>query len=288
MEKNVLDAVMGHMTLFGQVAQRIKEKLSFVLSETPGFIFKSIIVAMLIYIWPKFIDRLLGLFRIALQKTGVDELIESFIESVLKILLYVMLILIVLGIFGVEATALLTVLGTAGLAVGLALQGSLSNLAGGVLILIFKPFAKGNLITVGEITGVVHKIQMLYTTITTMDHQEVIIPNSQISNSAITNMTKNQVRRVDMMFSVGYNSSIADVKRLLTEIADNHDLVLSDKGYTIRLLNHNASSLDFVCRVWTKTENYWTVKFDFMEIVKEVFDENNIEIPYQKIDIYQK
>lgn len=274
--------------MYEEIVKNLFDKMTLLFSEAPGFLLKTIFVIVLIYVWPKIIKKLLNIYNIAMRKTSVDHLIKSFTESILKVLMYVALILLVVGFYGVEATSLFAVLGTAGLAVGLALQGSLSNLAGGVLILIFKPFVRDDYVVVAGVEGIVKEIQMLYTVITTPDNKEIIIPNSQIANGTITNVTKNPVRRLDMMFSVGYDSSIDKVKELLTKIANEQPTVLKDREFTIRLFIHSASSLDFVCRVWVKKEDYWSTKFDFMEKVKEIFDENGIEIPYQKIDIYNK
>lgn len=207
----------------------------------------------------------------------------------IKTLMYVILFFLIVGIAGVKATSLVTVLGTAGLAVGLALQGSLANLAGGMLILFFKPFTKDEYIVASSgVEGTVDKIQILYTILTTPDNKVVIVPNSQLANNAITNVSRNPERRLDMVFSVSYDTPTEKVKETLNRIANAHPAVLKEKPINIRMSVQNASSLDFIFRVWVKKEDYWTAKFDFTEIVKDEFDANNIEIPYQKIDIYRK
>lgn len=207
----------------------------------------------------------------------------------IKTLMYVILFFLIVGIAGVKATSLVTVLGTAGLAVGLALQGSLANLAGGMLILFFKPFTKDEYIVASSgVEGTVDKIQILYTILTTPDNKVVIVPNSQLANNAITNVSRNPERRLDMVFSVSYDTPTEKVKEILNRIANAHPAVLKEKPINIRMSVQNASSLDFIFRVWVKKEDYWTAKFDFTEIVKTEFDANNIEIPYQKIDIYRK
>lgn len=254
----------------------------------PTLIGKLVAVVVVLMIWPKLSGALLHGYKTILRKRKVDPLLESFTSSIVKTLLYLVLFFIVIGIAGVKATSLITVLGTAGLAVGLALQGSLSNLAGGVLILFFRPFVKDDYIVSGGVEGTVEKIQILYTTLITPDNRVIIVPNSQLANNSIINVSKNPIRRLDLTFSVSYDTPIEKVKTILHKIADEHKNVLKDKPVNIRLSVQNASSLDFICRVWVKKEDYWDTKFDFTEIVKEEFDKNNIEIPYQKIDIYSK
>lgn len=269
--------------------QAVTDFLEKGLTLLPTIIVRGIIVIVLFSLWPKFVQVLINTYKKALRKKNVDPLLESFTSSMLKTLLYVVLFFIIVGIAGVKATSLVTVLGTAGLAVGLALQGSLSNLAGGMLILFFKPFAKGEYIVASSgVEGTVDKIQILYTILTTPDNRVVVVPNSQLANNAITNVSRNPERRLDMVFSVSYDTPTDKVKEILNKIANEHPAVLKDKPFNIRMSVQNASSLDFICRVWVKKEDYWTTKFDFNEIVKAEFDANNIEIPYQKIDIYRK
>lgn len=255
----------------------------------PTLIVRGVILIVVVTVWPKLVEVLITTYKKMLKRKNVDPLLESFTSSMLKTLLYIVLFFLIIGIAGVKATSLITVLGTAGLAVGLALQGSLANLAGGLLILFFKPFTKDEyIVTNGGIEGTVDKIQILYTILTTVDNRVIIVPNSQLANNAITNVSRNPERRLDMVFSVSYDTSTDKVKEILNRIANEHPAVLKDKPVNIRMSVQNASSLDFIFRVWVKKENYWDAKFDFTEIVKAEFDANNIEIPYQKIDIYRK
>lgn len=254
----------------------------------PTIIIRGVIIILLFSVWPKFVQTIINSYKKALRKKNIDPLLESFTSSILKTILYIVLFFIVIGIAGLKAAFLVTVLGTAGLAVGLALQGSLSNLAGGVLILFFRPFAKDEYIVSGGVEGTVNKIQILYTTLITPDNKVIIVPNSQLANNAITNVSRNPERRLDLVFSVSYETPIQKVKDILNKVAQEHPAILKDKPFNIRLSVQNNSSLDFICRVWVKKEDYWTTKFDLTEIVKEEFDANNIEIPYQKIDIYRK
>lgn len=241
-----------------------------------GFVFKPVI------------NGVINFAKILLEKNKVDPLLKSFIISFLNVLLYVLFFFLIIGGLGIQATSFVTILGTAGIAVGLALQGSLSNLAGGVLILFFKPFSKGDLIVTSSGTGTVESIYILYTVIVTLEGFRITIPNSMLSNAAVTNMSNNPERLLDTIISVGYESDLELVKSVIKDILDNNKNILHEKDYTIRLKTHNASSLDFVVRAWVKKENYWNVYFDFMEQIVLEFRKHNIEIPFNKLDVYQK
>lgn len=254
----------------------------------PGTILRIIWIIFLIIIMKHVVNIIIKTLKLLMEKSHVDELLSSFILSLTKTIIYIGFFFLVIGGLGVKATSLITLLGTAGLAVGLALQGSLSNLAGGVLILFFKPFLKGEYIKSNSGEGTVESIHILYTILTTLDNSRIIIPNSQLANVAIINISRNDERRVDLTVSVAYGTQEEKVKKILTEIAEEDSNILHDKGYTIRMNKHNSSSLDYVYRVWTKKENYWEVYFSLTEKVAKYFERERIEIPYQKIDIYNK
>lgn len=254
----------------------------------PGTILRIIWIIFLIIIMKHVVNIIIQALKLLMEKSHVDELLSSFVLSLTKTIIYIGFFFLVIGGLGVKATSLITLLGTAGLAVGLALQGSLSNLAGGVLILFFKPFLKGEYIKSNSGEGTVESIHILYTILTTLDNSRIIIPNSQLANTAIINISRNDERRVDLTVSVAYGTSEEKVKNTLTEIAKEDSNILHDKGYTIRMNKHNSSSLDYVYRVWTKKENYWEVYFSLTEKVAKYFEREGIEIPYQKVDIYNK
>ncbi|BBA52911.1 MULTISPECIES: mechanosensitive ion channel family protein [Fusobacterium] len=263
--------------------------LTDIFTALPGLVIRGLILIVLFIIWPKLLGMILTTYKKTLEKKNVDPLLESFTVSLLKTIAYIALFFVVVSVIGIKATSLVTVLGTAGIAVGLALQGSLSNLAGGVLILFFKQFSKGDYISNnGGIEGTVDQIHILYTTLITTDNKVIVVPNGQLANNAIINYSRKPERRLDMVFSVSYDTSTDKAKELLRQIAENHPAVLKDKAITIRMAKQNASSLDFNFRVWVKSSDYWDTLYDFNEEVKKVFDENGIEIPYQKIDIYNR
>ncbi len=249
---------------------------------------KIIWILFILFIFKPVTNGIINFTKLLLEKNKVDPLLKSFIISFLNVLLYVLFFFLIIGGIGIQATSFVTILGTAGIAVGLALQGSLSNLAGGVLILFFKPFSKGDLIVTSSGTGTVESIYILYTVIVTLEGFRITIPNSMLSNAAVTNMSNNPERLLDTIISVGYESDLDLVKTVIRGILDKNKNILHEKDYTIRLKTHNSSSLDFVVRAWVKKENYWNVYFDFMEQVVIEFRKHNIEIPFNKLDIYQK
>lgn len=231
-----------------------------------------------------FLDKV---FRKFLSIRKMDELLINFLQSLLNVCIFIFYLLTVIQILGIQVTSILALLGSIGLGVGLALKGSLSDLAGGLQILASRYFSKGDYIITCGVEGIVQKITFLYTILHTVDNKTVVIPNGKISTDIVINAS-NAERRVDFVFSVSYDTSIEKVKAILNDVAKNHALILQDKDIFVRLGKHNSSSLDFTMRVWTKKENYWDVFFDLQEIVKERFDKEGIEIPYNKLDVYQK
>ena len=221
----------------------------------------------------------------SMEKKGVDPSLKSFLGSLITSVLYVMLVIITISTIGVQTSSLVAVLGAAGLAIGLALQGSLSNFAGGVLIIIFRPFNVGDFIEMGSMSGTVKEIQIFQTFLDTPDNKRVVIPNGQLSNNSLINYTRTPTRRIDMKFSVGYNSDIKLVRNLIEEIINKNGFVLKDHEILVRLETLADSSMIFVVKVWALNENYWDVYYDITENIKNNFDKNGIEIPYPKMDV---
>jgi len=241
----------------------------------------KLIAAILIWIVGSWIVKLLlkGI-RKAMQKQSYDESLQKFLFDLLSWGLKILLILVVLSTVGIETTSFAAILAAAGLAVGLALQGSLSNFAGGVLIMIFKPFKVGDLIEAqGEIGGV-SEISIFTTKLTGLSNKEIIIPNGILSNGNIVNYTSLGTRRVDLVIGVSYDSDIKQTKSVLMAILQKHKLILKDPAPSVTVLELADSSVNFAVRPWCKSEDYWTVYFEVMEEVKEQLDANGIEIPY--------
>lgn len=259
------------------------------MKAAPHVVWNIMFILIFIYFTKKILVFFLQSYKKFAIKNNLDPLLRSFISSLIKTSYFIFIFFTIMRMIGVQAVSVATILGTAGLAIGLALQGSLANLAGGVLILFFRPFNQGDFISNNSgIEGFVFKIRILYTELITPDNRAIIVPNGQLANNAVINFSRYPERRVDLIFSVSYDTPTEKVLKILTDISNEHPKILQEKEKRIRLMRHSASSIDFAFRVWCKREDYWDVFFDCNEIVKTTFDKNGIEIPYQKIDIYNK
>lgn len=218
----------------------------------------------------------------------LEDTVESFVFNFINIALKAIIIITAIGILGVPMASVITVLATAGAAVGLALQGSLSNLAGGIMLVVFKPFRVGDYIESQGVSGSVEEITIMYTLLNTPDNKVVSLPNGALMNSTITNYSKKDLRRVDLTFSVSYDSDIDRVRDILNSIASAHPLVLKDPAAAVVFTKQGDSALEFTVRAWAKNGDYWTVYFDINEAVKKAFDKMGIEIPYPQMDVHVK
>ncbi|WP_080536678.1 mechanosensitive ion channel domain-containing protein, partial [Vibrio vulnificus] len=187
---------------------------------------------------------------------------------------------------GVKTASVVAVIGAAGLAVGLALQGSLSNFAAGVLIVAFRPFKSGDYVEIGGVAGSVEAIQIFQTVLKTPDNKMVVVPNSGVIGGAITNYSRHATRRVDLMIGVSYKSDLKKTKQVIRETLEKDARILKDPDMTIGVVALADSSVNFVVRPWCKTEDYWNVYFDSMQAIKEALDANGIEIPFPQMDVH--
>lgn len=247
-----------------------------------------VIALLVLFIGFKIINIIEKRLKKEHKMSKLDASVKSFLISLLCISLKIMLFIVAASIVGIPTTSFITILGSAGIAIGLALQGGLSNLAGGVMILIFKPFKVGDFIESGDKMGTVKSITMFYTNLVTPDNKVIHLPNGTLSNNTIINYSANPTRRLDLEFNVSYDTKIDKVKKVINEVFDKSKYILQDNERTIRLSKHADSSLTFVARGWVKSENYWDALFELEEEVKEAFDKNNIVIPYPQLDIHQK
>lgn len=222
-----------------------------------------------------------------MQRSKYEDTLKKFLLNLITWTLKAVLIISVLGTLGVETTSFAAVLASAGLAVGLALQGSLSNFAGGVLIMVFKPFKAGDYIEAQGLAGSVKEIEIFTTKLTTPDNKEIIIPNGTLSNGNITNYSSQPTRRVDLSFGVGYDSDIKKTKEVLMEQLTKHPLVLKEPAPTVNLAELADSSINFNVRPWVNSADYWTVFFEVTESTKEALDAAGIEIPYPHVQMKQ-
>lgn len=251
-------------------------------------ILPSLGTAVLIFLIGIIITRtILRIFKKCMNKATVDTAATGFLSSILKVLLYVITIIIALSILNIPMTSIIAVLSAAGLAVGLALQNSLSNLAGGFIILFSKPFKSGDFVETNSASGTVESISILYTKILTVDNKTVYIPNGKVADSQIINYSEQNKRRVDFEFGISYSDDLERAKEIITDLAQKHELILNEpEPPFVRLGVQAEDSLQIITRVWTATENYWQVKFDFTEMVNQAFNEHNITIPFRQLDVH--
>jgi small conductance mechanosensitive channel len=217
---------------------------------------------------------------VAMKHNKVDESLRGFLESLFTIGLKALIIISVATMIGIQMTSFVAIIAAAGLAVGLALQGSLSNFAGGVLILLFKPFQVGDFIDTGSHMGTVKKIQIFNTILKTPDNKTVIIPNGDLSNGALTNFSTEKTRRVDFVFGIGYDDDLLKAKKVLEKLTEEDDRILKDPAPQVVVGELADSSVNFTVRAWVNSEDYWGVFFDMQEKVKLTFDKEKISIPY--------
>ena len=264
----------------------MEEILKNLTDKSSGFIL-DLLVALIIFIIG---FRIVNFIESKLKKTHkftkLDSSVKGFLISFLTIGLKTLIIVIVLSIVGVPMASLVTVIGSGAVAIGLALQGGLSNIAGGLMLLIFKPFKVGDFISANSMDGTVKSITMFYTTIVTPDNKTIQLPNGNLSNSVVTNYSRYPERLLDIPVSVDYKSNLENVKKVLNKIALECQYRIEDKDILIALKAHSESSLDFTFRIWVKNSDYWQAKFEILEKIKKEFDKNNISIPFPQLDVH--
>lgn len=221
-----------------------------------------------------------------MNKRAVDASLVPFLGSLISITLKVLLIISILGMVGIQMTSFIAVLGAAGLAVGLALQGTLQNFAGGVIILLFKPYRVGDYITTQGYSGTVKEIQIFTTILTTPDNQTIIIPNSPIAVNPLTNYSTQVTRRVDFTFGIGYNDDIDKARNVIMKIINEDERIHKEPEPLVKIANLGDSSVDFATRVWVNSGDYWSVFFDTNEKIKKAFDSEGISIPFPQQDVH--
>jgi small conductance mechanosensitive channel len=242
------------------------------------------LITLIVGLW--IIKRIMKIFRKTMEKREVDASLRPFLTSIIGTLLKIMLVISVASIVGVEMTSFVAVLGAAGLAVGLALQGSLSNFAGGVLILLLKPFKVGDFIEANGASGTVREIQIFYTYITTPQNQEIIVPNGDLSNNSIKNFSFHDTRRIDLTFGIGYTDDIDKAKAILSDLVKGEENILKEPEFVIFVEELADSSVNFRVRAWAHTSEFWPIVNGFPEKVKKAFDAAGIGIPFPQMDVH--
>ena len=219
-------------------------------------------------------------------KKKVDKAVGSFVASIVFTLVFAVTILMALSQIGIETTSFIAILGAAGLAVGLALQGSLSNFASGVLIILLRPFKSGDFVEAGSKMGTVKKIEIFSTVLRTPDNKVIIVPNSQIMSGAITNFSRESTRRIDLVIGVGYDADLRQAKEVLKSVLDAEARILKDPAYTVAVSELGDSSVNFVVRPWVNAADYWPTYWSLMENIKIALDDADIAIPFPQMDVH--
>lgn len=266
------------------------EKASQVSDQIMNFIYirgPEILLAIIVLIVGLFlIKRFSKWGEKRMNKRHVDPSLIPFLIGTVRFLLIVLLLISVASMVGIHSASFIAVLGAAGLAIGLALQGSLSNFAGGVLILLFKPFRVGEYIEGQGTSGTVEKIEILYTTLKTPDNKMIVIPNGPLANSVTTNYSRHDTRRCDFTFGISYDSNIKKARKVILDTLQSDERVFKDPAPVVVLQSLGDSAVNLVTRVWLKSSDLWDVFFEKQEEIKEAFDANNISMPFPQRDIH--
>ncbi|MDC0662208.1 mechanosensitive ion channel family protein [Marinobacter sp. SS21] len=264
----------------GKASELMDQALAMIMAYAPKVVLA--LVTLLIGLW--LIKRLVGVLETRL--TAKDPTLSKFLCGLISVTLKILLLISVASMVGIATTSFIAVMGAAGLAVGLALQGSLANFAGGVLILIFKPFRVGDVIEAQGYLGTVVEIQILYTILNTFDNRRIVIPNGNLSNASLINLSAYDTRRCDMSFGIGYGDDIGKAKAIIQRLIDADPRALKDPEAMVVVGGLGESSVDFTVRVWLKASDYWPFYFDMQESVKVAFDAEGISIPFPQRDVH--
>ena len=249
---------------------------------------RLIIAFILLFISFKIINFIAKKIEATTEKKHLDKTISKTVSYIFKLGMKCLVAVCLIGFVGIDTSGITALIASLGVCVGLAVNGALSNLAGGVLIIITRPFKVDDFIEAQGYSGTVEEIRMTATKVRTADNKVVYIPNGALSTGNIVNYSEKDTRRVDHTFSISYSNDFSKAKSIISEICEKHELILKDPAPTIRVSSHSSSSIDIVTRVWVNAGDYWTVHFDLLESVKTAFDEAGIEIPFNQLDVHVK
>ncbi|PJC86263.1 mechanosensitive ion channel protein [Vibrio sp. HA2012] len=241
---------------------------------------------LILFIGNIIVKAIAGSVSKILHKREMDKAVVDFISALVRYLLFIIVLIAALGRIGVQTASVVAVIGAAGLAIGLALQGSLSNFAAGVLIVAFRPFKSGDYVEIGGVAGSVESIQVFQTVLTTPDNKMVVVPNSSVISGPITNYSRHSTRRIDLVIGVSYKSDLQKTKEVLASVLKADERILKEPEPIIGVHTLADSSVNFVVRPWVKTSDYWAVYFDTMQGIKEALDREGIEIPFPQMDVH--
>lgn len=268
----------------------IKQWLSSLLPEVLSFFWSVVLALALAYIGNKAIGVFRKMLHKSMERRGMEEGVRQFLDQLLKVLLYILLVSLILQLFGITASSLAAVVTSLGLTAGLALQGSLSNFAGGVLILILHPFRVGDYIIedTHKNEGEVIEISIFYTKLRTVDTRIIVVPNGTLANTSLTNVTNSKQRQLDLVIPIGYDADIRQAKEILLKLAQEETERIADEPVHVFVKELGESSVDLGLRFWVPTDRYWEVRWRLLESIKYAFDDRGITIPYQQVDVTLK
>lgn len=277
----------------GEVTKDVNELTQYINSKIPTLIdfgFRVVLALFIFFIGMKLIGGVRKIVKRSLERSNVDKGVEQFVDSMLKFGLYALLIFSIGKNFGLDTTSIAAVVASGGVAIGLALQGSLSNFAGGVLILLLKPFVVGDYIIEdnNKCEGTVKEIQVFYTKLVTPDNKIIVIPNGTLTNNSLTNATMQKMRRLDLKIDISYNADLKKAKALLEKLLLEEKKILKDQETNVFVDDLGASSVVLGVRGWVQTEDYWDVRWSLLEKMKLTMDEHGIEIPFQQITVHME
>jgi len=247
----------------------------------------KVVAALLIFVIGRWIARaVVNTLKRVMEKRGLDPMLVGFLGGILNAILLIAVIIAAVGQLGVQTTPLVAVLGAAGLAVGLALQGSLANFASGVMLVLFRPFSKGHFVDAGGIAGTVDEVGIFTTILNTPDNRRIIVPNGQITGSTITNFSAYDTRRIDLTIGVDYSDDLKLARATIEKVLQAHPAVLDDPEYTILVMDLADSSVNFAVRPWVKSDDYWVARSELLEQIKSALEAADCSIPFPQRDVH--
>ena len=283
----ITEGLQSDLSAVTEQISRTQEYIDRYLPSVLSFGLRLLFAVIVFLVGARLIKLLRKFIRRSMERAGADVGLMQFLDSLLKVIFYFVLIMLIASGFGVDTTSVMALVGSAGLTIGLAFQGSLSNFAGGVLLLLIKPFKVGDYIiyVADNLEGTVTEVQMFYTTLLTADNRRVVIPNSVLSNNSLVNVTAQDKRRLDIDVGIGYDSDLKLAKELCEKLLNQEEKILDDQEHIVVVDSLADSAVMLKLRFWVRPEDYWNTKWRMTENVKILFDENGIEIPFNQVDV---
>ena len=283
----ITEGLQSDLSAVTEQISRTQEYIDRYLPSVLSFGLRLLFAVIVFLVGARLIKLLRKFIRRSMERAGADVGLMQFLDSLLKVIFYFVLIMLIASGFGVDTTSVMALVGSAGLTIGLAFQGSLSNFAGGVLLLLIKPFKEGDYIiyVADNLEGTVTEVQMFYTTLLTADNRRVVIPNGVLSNNSLVNVTAQDKRRLDIDVGIGYDSDLKLAKELCEKLLNQEEKILDDQEHIVVVDSLADSAVMLKLRFWVRPEDYWNTKWRMTENVKILFDENGIEIPFNQVDV---